>query len=332
VANHHRELANQRAVQESDMADDDTTDERAAGDPLLLVSAGTAVDQGLVLDEHQHPDHHMIAWSTTATVAVRTGNHDWLVPPTHGLWIPAGTSHAAEVLRPGRGYGVLLGVDRCPIIWTEPTGVLITPLIRELVIHLGRNPDPTPTRSHAESLLLALLEPVPSTTFHVPLPEDPRIRAIADTLVAHPADGRDLATWAADMNTSVRTITRLFARETGMSFAQWRTHVRIRAALTHLARGASVGATARAVGYRKPGAFSETFRRITGQHPGIYHQAGNADVPSNDAHPDSLAPPPPCQATPATEQPIPSAASTTPSPDTAPPNRRDLLRLRSGRD
>ncbi|MEB3372207.1 helix-turn-helix domain-containing protein [Saccharopolyspora mangrovi] len=68
----------------------------------------------------------------------------------------------------------------------------------------------------------------------------------------------------------MRTISRLFTTETGMTFAQWRTRVRIRAALAHLSAGASVGTAARAVGYRKPAAFAETFHRLTGQHPGVY--------------------------------------------------------------
>ncbi|WP_238589326.1 helix-turn-helix domain-containing protein [Pseudonocardia sp. HH130629-09] len=59
----------------------------------------------------------------------------------------------------------------------------------------------------------------------------------------------------------------MFRAETGMTFAQWRTHARVRAALVLLARGTSVGATARAVGYRKPGAFAEAFRRVTGRAP-----------------------------------------------------------------
>jgi AraC-like DNA-binding protein len=236
----------------------------------LLVTVRSGNEHGAVLEQHHH-HQHLVAWSATATITVRTGARDWLVPPTHGLWVPAGIPHTVEVLRQGHGYAAFFDVVRCPITWAEPTGVLITPLIRELIVYLDQHPHHDQTRSHAEAVLLALLEPTPSTTFDVPLPEDPRTRMIADGLIANPADGRDLATWARAAHASVRTITRLFANETGMTFAQWRTHVRIRAALTHLARGTSVGATARAVGYRKPGAFSEAFHRITGQRPGIYH-------------------------------------------------------------
>lgn len=237
-------------------------DDRDPANPLISIE--TELGSGLRTGQHTHPDH-LIAWSDTATVSVRTGTRDWLVPPTHALWIPARLPHTTEVSRPGRGYAVVIDPGRSPVAWTDPTGILVTPLIRELIIHLDRHPDRT-----AVTLLLSLLEPVPSTTFPVPLPADDRIRAIADALIADPADQRDLTAWAHAANTSVRTVTRLFADETGMTFARWRTHVRIRAALALLARGTSVGATARAVGYRKPGAFAESFHRVTGQHPGAY--------------------------------------------------------------
>jgi AraC-like DNA-binding protein len=237
-------------------------DDRDPANPLLSIEVDLGPD--LRTGQHTHPDH-LIAWSATATVSVRTGQRHWLVPPSHALWIPARLPHTTEVSRPGRGHGVLVDPRGCPVTWREPTGVLATPLIRELISHLDGHPDP-----NAVALLLSLLEPVPSTTFHVPLPTDDRIRAIADALIADPADQRDLTAWAHAASTGVRTVTRLFAAETGMTFGQWRTLVRIRAALTHLADGASVGATARAVGYRKPGAFAETFHRVTGQHPGVY--------------------------------------------------------------
>ncbi|SMD18678.1 helix-turn-helix transcriptional regulator [Kibdelosporangium aridum] len=234
-----------------------------------VIAIGGQFTRGVLAGLHEHAEH-LLSWSATTTVSLRTRHRDWLVPPTHALWMPAGCPHSVEVFRSGRGYAVVVSPENCPITWTEPTGVLVTPLIRELIVHLDQHQRPHHTRTAAVSLLLSLLEPVPDTTFHVPLPDDPRTRAIAEALIADPADQRDLAMWAAHTHSSVRTITRLFTRETGMTFAQWRTHARVRAALIHLAQGSSVGATARAVGYHKPGAFAEAFRRVTGQHPSVY--------------------------------------------------------------
>lgn len=227
----------------------------------VFATMRTEFDRGFSFDLHVH-DVHLLSWSETATVTHHTRDRDWVVPPTHALWMPAGVPHAVAVVRGGRGYGVALTGTTT---WTSPTSVLVTPLVKELIVHL--NGDPGPSRGRAEELLVDLLEPVPSTTFTLPVPTDPRLRDITDALVENPADDRDLAAWADHAATSVRSLTRLFQAETGMTFAQWRTHARVRAALTHLANGTPVGVTARAVGYRKPGAFAEAFRRVTGRSP-----------------------------------------------------------------
>ncbi|WP_158092078.1 MULTISPECIES: helix-turn-helix transcriptional regulator [Pseudonocardia] len=227
----------------------------------VLAALRTEFDRGFSVDLHVH-DFHLLSWSRYATVTHHTAERDWLVPPTHALWMPAGVPHSVTVVRGGLGYAVAMtGATRLP----EPTGILVTPLVGELIVHL--NGDPERTRATAEELLTELLEPVSSTVFTLPAPSDPRLREITRALVADPADGRDLAAWADHTATSVRTLTRTFQTETGMTFAQWRRHARVRAALTLLANGTSVGATARAVGYRKPSAFAEAFRQVTGRSP-----------------------------------------------------------------
>lgn len=237
--------------------------------PPLLVAIEEDLHHGDLGLQHQHAQH-MIAWSATATVSLRTGDRDWLVPPTHALFVPAGCPHQADVERAGRVYAILVEPEDRRLRWDEPAGVLITPLVRELMIYLGGSGAHPTQRLAAESLFLDLLEPVEGIALRLPVPQDPRVRVIYDSLRANPADRRDLAAWSVAANSSVRTLARLISRETGMTFAQWRTLLRVRAALTYLARGTPVGTTARAVGYRGPGAFAEAFRRVTGQQPGAY--------------------------------------------------------------
>jgi AraC-like DNA-binding protein/quercetin dioxygenase-like cupin family protein len=242
--------------------------DRDSANPMLVVIGQPKVDPGSV-GEHRHR-RNMLCWSESGTIALHAGGREWLVPPNQGLWIPAGILHSVEVRQPGGVRVVVFVDDHGPSEWREPTGVPITPLVAELIVHLDENRQRGALRHHAESLLLGVLEAVPNTVFDVPIPTDDRIRRIADALIANPADPRDLDEWAFAVKAGVRTISRLFTAETGMTFARWRTRVRMRAAVGHLAAGASVGAAARAVGYRKPAAFAETFHRLTGQHPGIY--------------------------------------------------------------
>lgn len=72
------------------------------------------------------------------------------------------------------------------------------------------------------------------------------------------------------MGASARTLARAFAAETGLTFQQWRTHARLRAALPMLAHNAPLESVAHRVGYRSASAFVAAFRREVGATPGDY--------------------------------------------------------------
>ncbi|MEW2517818.1 helix-turn-helix domain-containing protein [Actinacidiphila alni] len=236
-------------------------------------------DPPLWMTAHSHPEH-MLLWSASATLTIGTPGRDWLVPPGYGLWVPGWTEHSVSTLRFGEGSVLAFAPERCPITWARPTGVSITPLLRELIAHLCRTGPQDTTRAPAEALAFALLAPLPDHDIQVAMPTDPRVRTIAERLVADPSDPRELAAWADHVHAGVRTLSRLFVAETGLSFARWRTQVRIRAAIHLLSDGATVESTARAVGYRKPSAFIAAFRRATGQTPGTYLGPGDPPPPS----------------------------------------------------
>jgi AraC-like DNA-binding protein len=127
-----------------------------------------------------------------------------------------------------------------------------------------------PSRPHAEAFMLALLVPLPTHDIHVTMPTRPTSASHRRTARRGPAGERELAAWADHVHSSVRTLARLFTMETGLSFARWRTRVRIRTAVQLLADGASVTTTARAVGYRRPSTVINAFSRVIGHMPGTY--------------------------------------------------------------
>ncbi|MBT0770304.1 helix-turn-helix domain-containing protein [Kineosporia sp. J2-2] len=218
---------------------------------------------------HTHPEPKLL-WTWTATALITAADREWLIPPGHGLWVPGGIEHSGTLLRPGEGTMITVDPDRCPITWSRPTGVSGGTLLRELITFL-HSVDPEPDqRKHAEALMFGLLTPLPPHDIHVTMPTDPRVRVIAEQLVADPADPRELTAWADFTHTGLRTLSRLFQTETGLSFTHWRTQVRIRASVQLLVAGTSVDAVARQVGYRRTSAFIVAFRRVTGQTPGTY--------------------------------------------------------------
>ncbi|MCA1218966.1 AraC family transcriptional regulator [Streptomyces sp. 8L] len=231
--------------------------------------------RGRRFGRHEH-DVHQLVWAPAGVLGVDVAEHEWVLPPTLALWIPAGVPHATTATRPALMRSVYLLPGRCPVRWTQPTVVAVGPLLRELIAHLA---DPGPglgrePRRRAEAVLFDLLRPVGVTTIEVPMPADERARRVARALIATPADPRALADWGRDVGASARTLARLFSAETGLSFGRWRTRVRLRAGLEHMAANRPLSAVARHVGYTTPSSFVAAFRKETGRTPGAYFAAG----------------------------------------------------------
>ncbi|RDI64695.1 AraC family transcriptional regulator [Nocardia pseudobrasiliensis] len=140
----------------------------------------------------------------------------------------------------------------------------------------GRDGDRTPManaedrRRRGEAVVFDLIEPVEVIPVGAPLPSDPRARVVAEALLRHPADDRTLEQFAPLAAASPRTLARAFLAETGITFGQWRTQIRLAASLPLLAAELPVARIAERVGYSTPSAYVAAFRRAVGISPGRY--------------------------------------------------------------
>ncbi|GAA4170674.1 helix-turn-helix transcriptional regulator [Gryllotalpicola koreensis] len=227
------------------------------------------LDAGEGFDEHVH-DHHQLAWVRDGVLTVTVGDRNWVLPPSLALWIPAGVPHTSTA---GRTAATMQGIylpSEMRAEWTAPTVVGVTPLLRELIDFLGDAEAPGPARTKAEALIPDLLAPAQTFTVSVPMPHDARAVRIARELLLDPGDARDLGEWGRHVGASTRTLSRIFAAETGLGFTQWRSRLRLRASLAYLADGESVGTTAMLVGFGSTSAFIAAFSELVGVTPGAY--------------------------------------------------------------
>jgi AraC-like DNA-binding protein len=222
---------------------------------------------------HRHPQHQL-SWASRGAIGVVVGARHFVLPPTRALWIPAGTTHLTGATRDAELHSLYVPPDRPDIGRGGPVPVAVDGLLVALAAHLAR-PDLAPAaRRRAEGVVMDGLRPLPDAPIDLPDPADDRARAVAAALHADPADPRGLGAHAAAAGTSRRTLSRLFVRDTGLTFEAWRTRLRLRAGLILLADGAPVSRAAHAVGYATPSAFLAAFRRVTGTTPGRYLGAG----------------------------------------------------------
>lgn len=222
-----------------------------------------------VFTTHAH-ELHQVIWSQAGIIEVSVESALWVLPPSRALWMPSGTFHQTRGRDAARELGgAFIKPGKRSPAWKAPCVLEMTPLLRALLGHLGQQLDDA-ARTRAEALIPDALRPIDATPIRLSVPRDDRGEAVARALLQDPSDGRSLIAFGKAAGASQRTLSRIFISETGVSFNRWRTTLRVRAALPHLAAGVPVAEVASLVGYQTPSAFVAAFRRVTGGTPGAY--------------------------------------------------------------
>jgi AraC-like DNA-binding protein/quercetin dioxygenase-like cupin family protein len=255
----------------------------APAGPGTIVVGTFPLSSGQSIPPHSHPQHQL-AWTRSGVLGVAVDDTYWVLPPTRALWLPAGVVHRTGATRDAVLCSLYFEPDRCGLDWVDPTPVTVDGLLAHLIAHLSRDDLADDARLRAEAVVQDVLRPLPATPIAVPDAVDDRVRAVADALLADPADARSLTAHARAVGVSRRTLTRLFVHDMGMSFDRWRTHMRLRAALPLLAEGQPVSRVAHTVGYATPSAFLAAFRRIVGTSPSRYLSGPVTAVETRAAH------------------------------------------------
>ena len=205
---------------------------------------------------------------------VETAAGAWVVPPERALWMPAGIDHGIRCVTAVAMSSVYLataaGRDRA-----EPAVLGVTPLLREVILRLveGGGGD----RAALLPVLMGEVAAVSVAPLHLPEPADPRLRQLCAALRADPGGTIALSAHARAAGASERTIMRLFAAETGMTFRAWQRRLRFLAALERLAAGEPVTRVALELGYAGPSTFIASFRLALGTTPArCFRPAGDA--------------------------------------------------------
>lgn len=242
--------------------------------PRPLVVMENAWPTGSSTGWHSHPRGQLL-YATDGVMVVHSDIGSWVVPPNRALWMLAGLRH--NVTMSGDVLMRTAYIDETKIanLPAESCVINVSPLLRELLVEAVRI-EPTAQIDGREALLLDLLicELRVSSTIplHLPMPVDTRIRSICDALSKRPSDTSSAADWAQSIGVAERTLHRLFTKETGMTFAQWREQARLLYALRRIAEGDKLIDVALDCGYSSPSAFAAMFRRHFKTPPSTFYQ------------------------------------------------------------
>lgn len=221
------------------------------------------------IEPHSHNKHQLI-YAIEGVMVVNNAHNQWTVPPSRGIWMPSGQTHAIRCVGPVKMRSVFVSPDITLKLSEEPKTVSISPLLRELIQACVAIKQPYEQHSREDrvmNLILDELQLLPTLPLNLPQPADPRIQAICTTLQQHPGDGSTLTDWSARLHLDEKTIQRLFQKSTGMTFGQWRQQARLLLALERIAVGEKIINVAGQLGYESPSAFTSMFKKQFGMTP-----------------------------------------------------------------
>lgn len=115
----------------------------------------------------------------------------------------------------------------------------------------------------SEEILAVIDAPVTAPV----MPRSAAAHAVAQQLVAHPANPAELKEFALMQGVSSRTIQRQFQSETGLVFSEWRAGHRVFVANGLLAGGMTIAEAAELVGFGAASSLTRAFKRHTGTTP-----------------------------------------------------------------
>ena len=220
-----------------------------------VVTLSKTYSDGYVSDWHHHRRWQLIH-AVYGLMIVETFEGRWTVPPQYGLIVPGGVSHTTRMIGQVELRTVYVEPDAFAAR-QPPAGVVIRPsplfaLVIERLCAYANSPE---RRPDFDPLCLLVIHEMATATpcpLALPMPQDTRLAAICEALIAHPSKVAQIDLHAFDVGMSRRTFTRAFAAQTGLSFGDWTRRLKCQVALEAEQRGENFAAVSARLGYGSP--------------------------------------------------------------------------------
>lgn len=206
-----------------------------------------------------------------------------MVPPQYAVWVPGQVMHSNQVT--ANATLCFLYIEPGAVAMPDECCTLkISPLIRELILSLSDVAHEDLGLAKTQHLVQVLFDELPGQPvgeLQLPISDNIKIRIMADKMAKDLPEKRSLAQWANELAMSERNLSRLVAKETGLTFLRWRQQLQLITALQLLISGATVQKVAGALGYDSTTAFITMFKKSLGTTPGRYLSALAEDSPDS---------------------------------------------------
>ena len=244
--------------------------EQELSNPITVVSRSIAKDS--VVSTHSHRWGQFV-YAHLGVLAVSTPFNRYIVPPEQGVWILPEIEHEVTAISDVQltsFYFDLVLLEQLPV---ESCVLQVNDFLKTLIKEadtIESDYQWNSTDGRLLHLILDRLSLAPNKVFKLPYPKDHRLLNLLSEIQSFPGNNNTLDEWGKIVGASARTLSRLFKKETGLSYSEWRQRLNIQIAISQLSLGKSITSISLHLGYESPSSFIHMFKTKTGMTPSFY--------------------------------------------------------------
>jgi AraC-like DNA-binding protein len=227
---------------------------------------------------HSHP-WIQLSYASRGVLKIRTAHGLFVAPPQWAILIPPNLEHVVMNSPGTQMRSLYIQTTALPDAGPNCEVLAVSDLLRETIRYFSGLPaeyDEHGAAGRIVQVMLDLVSAAPREGLTLPWPQDDGLREICGLMLDAPEKPMALEEWSARQGVSVRTLERVFLKQTGLNMRRWRLRARLLQALPRLERGDSVTDVALACGYESTSAFIASFRQFFGSTPGSFTPQGAA--------------------------------------------------------
>lgn len=240
-------------------------------DPDQLPNSVLGIAAALVQHDSGVHRHKMgqLLFSQQGCICITLNQSICILPPARLAWIPPLVEHRAEVTGVVGYRSIYLDTHRYSVLPLQLEVLGTTPLFREALERIACADFDTDWEQGAPANILAVcLDEISIARRELtllPLPSDRRLKHLLRMPRLLP-----LHVLAQNTGASAKTISRIFRKETGVSYQEWRQQWRLIKAIELLAADYRLSDVACQLGFSSDSAFLTFFKNRVGCSPRVY--------------------------------------------------------------
>ena len=242
-------------------------------DPDRIAEKVIGIASDMVMHDsgfHFHQAKAQLLYAPSGCMTVTTSEKQLVLPPFRMLWIPAKEVHRVNFRNVVAYRSIYFDEDYAGKHMKADLKVLqVNPLLKEIIerICFWKWSVLDQQQENILKVFWNELKTAPEEKLDLRMPTDRRFKKATEEWTQRTSVPPMLKKLAEEMGAVEKTISRIFKKETGLSYQEWRQQWRLQRSIELLVEGNSIGEVSYILEFSSDSAFIEFFKSHTGSTP-----------------------------------------------------------------